>query len=275
MRLVWTNREENTVTDEAVRLCRHDPLVTIGDALYMAQKLLPESRRKAELTPFYKRALLERTQAKIDKAQGTPKQFPLSLDPQHQQRPLEEPAPVEKPKSSLELAVPLLRELGGAIGEAMARELKVPLAATLREVVINALAGVVKMNGNPSAAAPAPTPEPQPEKPQSRLPAKFEKHKVCVIGFPEPYRSNLAGLYPNLDMRFLSGDAPGHVAKATANACEHTFVMIKGSAHRVEQLLPSGRYSRVNGSQTDLKRLLSARFPRSTSMEPSRSAARN
>lgn len=271
---VWKDDEERKVVAEAVRYCRHDALNTIGDALFMAQQVLPEERRKEILYPGFKRKLFDLVDAEIKRQvkNDIPKQVPLSMRQEHQSEPLvvEPPAP-PKPADPLDAVPALIRMFGEACGKALAEHLAPQLAdklgGTMKDALWNAL-GVMRTQATAAVATSKEEHKGNGNGGASKLPAKFDKHKVCVIGFPDSYRKNLQQHFPHLDMRFISGSAPAHVAKQTSENCEATYLMIKGSAHKVEQTLKSGSYTRINGSETDLKRVLTAKFPRTTSMDP-------
>lgn len=274
----WTDDEANTVVLEAVRLCRNDPLITIGDALYMSQKLIDEKRRKEFFTPHYRRTLFDRVEKEIKRQLdgSVPKQFPLTMTPQQtvvvQQDP---PPPPPKPLDPIDMVLPVFRMLGESIGKALA-EHAAPLMAehlgkTMREALWQTMGVMRPPNGqqhNGANGGTHPAAEEKKEEPASKLPAKFDKHKICIVGFPEQFRHDLMKHYPHLDMRFVAGSAPAKQCKAVSENCEATFIMLKGSGHPVERALKSGSYVRVNGSSSDLKRILGARFPRTTSMEP-------
>lgn len=260
----FSKDEEMAVVDEAVRFMRaaaqRGDFPNMREVLEKAQGVLAEERRIKQIpvARFEKMAqqvtalLNEQLQVAAPKPQPTPEpEKPKQLDP-------------------IATVGAMFRELGAGLGDALAKAVVPAINAALRE----ALSGV-KINGQHHAAVPEEVAKPLPKGADTDLPAKFLKHKVCVIGFPESFRHNLAQQFPHLDMRFLNGDAPAHVAKATSANCEATFLMLKGSSHKVEQSLPNGTYTRVNGSQSDLKRILGARFPRTTAMEPAALAARH
>lgn len=95
----WTDQEAQTVRDEAVRLCRHDPLITLHDALYRAQALLPQERRKKQFTDHYKKALLQRSEQEIKRQldASLPKQFPLTIEkPKESEREVQLAAQLEE-----------------------------------------------------------------------------------------------------------------------------------------------------------------------------------
>lgn len=272
----WTLDEEKTVLDEAARLLRHDPIMTMGDALYQGQRLIREERRKEFFTPHYKRALVGRVETLVEHQlkNKTPKQYPLTLDPTKQAQP--EPVAAPKPPTPAEQVEKLFdlfaNHLANLLVARIAPEVTDTVAKRVQEALWQAI-GTARPNGNGhnhAAVAAAPgTIEiiEQPNRKATKLPAKFTKHKVCIIGMMDKQMHETKSRFPHLEFRFISGGAPSHVAEATAKACEGTYVMIKGSSHSVRAKLPNGCVN-INGSQSELYRTLEKRFPKNTSMEP-------
>lgn len=276
MRNRWTLEEENTVTDEAVRICRHDTINTIGDALYMAQALIAENRRKEFFTPHYRRALIGRVEEKITKQlqRGQAKEYPKTMGPapaQESQPPATPPAPAKPDLLQMfcaELVGQLAEHLTPKLVEEVTKSVKAELASATGSIRISGLATTAAVstekNGHDNVGTLAQQPKPE----ASKLPAKFETHKVCVIGYPDKFEQELKRKFKHLDFRFVASTTPTEQAKRVASNCERTYVMVKGGGERLAKSLGALPFSRINGSMSDLVRNLTAKFPVNTSMEP-------
>jgi hypothetical protein len=172
----------------------------------------------------------------------------------------------------------MLREFGTALGASLAKELAPMIAGPIRDAISAAKANGNGANGHAysagqehSIAIPAHRAAERLELnangSTSKLPEKFVTHKVAVVGLKNDQRQEIKKRFPHIDFRWLDNDANGSTIGNVTRQCECSFTMVKFIRH-VSDRAVIGQRVRINGGVSELARIISARFPPSTSMEP-------
>jgi hypothetical protein len=260
-RMAWNNEEKLRVADRAAALRRETPTLSSLDALYAGQDVLPEGRRKKEFTWHFKPSMLKRLSMLEERYRlepdlyipeavaQTPEQLivdqqvagssPASLA-------TEAPQPAPEPPS---LAA-MCRELGTAFGAALAQQIAPALLNAMRDALTAQL--------NQSMPQQQDT-HPRYDDYWSTTP-KPRAPRIAVAGLLGAQQKTIKESFPNLDLRWLDNGAPGRTVKEVSRACDEVYLMTRFIAHKVQDAVPREKRVMVNGTVSDLTRLLGARY---------------
>jgi hypothetical protein len=260
-RLTWNKEEKLRVADRAAALRRETPTLSSLSALYAAQDVLPESRRKEEFGWHFRPSMLKRLAALEERYRLEPdlcrheavaqKAEQLIVDQQGAgstpaSLATEAPQPAPEPPS---LAA-MCRELGTAFGAALAQQIAPALLNAMRDALTAQL--------NQSMPQQQDT-HPQYDDYWSTTP-KPRAPRVAVAGLLGSQRMEIMGSFPQIDFRWLDNGAPGTTVKEVSRTCDEVYLMTKFIRHHTQNAVPREKRVMVNGGVSDLTRLLGARY---------------
>ena len=268
-RLNWSYSEKEQVIRRAVQLRRETSTMTSMHALFAAQDVLPDVRRKKRFTHYFQNALLNALAESEEKMRRNPELIPepapietfsaAEPEPLAEEPALETPEPkyepleIPAPAPTMPTLAEMCREIGSALGAAFAREFGPVLIHAMKETMIEQIAKAAEQQGvMPEALIDFGDKE--------YIAGTKHRKRVAVVGLLGSQRSTIEESFPNIDFRWIDNGANGSTVKTVAHTCDEVFLMTKFISHRTQDACPRSKRVMINGGVTDLSRVLATRY---------------
>lgn len=253
----WKDSEYQQVLRRALELRSAESYVSIKQASWDAQSVLPEDRRKtayySNLQVALKRDIIRAEEQRRRTAE--PDLVVRNADDSVTVVELKTPddAPDPTPAEAV-LAPPTLMQMcahiGSALGVALAEELGPTLMDAMRETIAAQVNKAIEMAQQGMVM------------PESLIDFGDRKSKprVAIAGLLEEQRRTVEEAFPNVDFRWVSHFAGKGTMKKVAGTCTEVYLMTKFISHATQNATPREKRVMVNGGVRELTRLLGARY---------------